>query len=480
VPVFDSGGSPVAGAAAHRAARGSALDLPAVLRAHPHAARAGEVTPVPFAADAPVLLLVGVGSGGRAELRLAAAAATRAARGHEVLVSVLAAERSAADVRAVAEASVLGGYAFGETSGRGDSAAGGKPGRVILLVDQPAQFREVVAQAEVVSRASWLARDLANTPALTKSPEWLAETAAATARGAGLRVRVRGAAELAAEGFGGLLGVGAGSARPPFLVEIGYAPERPGARHVVLAGKGITFDSGGLSLKSAEAMTGMKTDMSGAAAVLAAVAALAELGCAHRVTGLLALAENLPSGSALRPGDVIHHYGGRSVEVLNTDAEGRLVLADALAYADAKLAPDVLVDLATLTGAATQGLGRTHGALYASTDALADELVAAGAQSGERLWRMPLVEDYRDALEAEIADLRNIADPARGYGAGSITAALFLREFTGGRAWAHLDIAGPARSESRNGELTKGATGFGARLLAYWLAGLAGESSAAR
>jgi leucyl aminopeptidase len=195
---------------------------------------------------------------------------------------------------------------------------------------------------------------------------------------------------------------------------------------------------------------------------------LRSAGVGVRVTGLIAAAENMPSGSAMRPGDVIKHYGGKTSEVLNTDAEGRLVLADALAYADAVLAPDMVVDIATLTGAAKVALGLRHGALFATDDPLAVALTAAGGESGEPLWRMPLVEDYRAAIESEVADLSNIG--RLGFGAGSITAALFLREFAGDRPWAHLDVAGPARSTSDEGEISKGATGFGARLLLAWLA----------
>jgi leucyl aminopeptidase len=216
----------------------------------------------------------------------------------------------------------------------------------------------------------------------------------------------------------------------------------------------------------------MKTDMAGGAAVIAVMSALRDLGVRARVTGLVPAAENMPSGSAVRPGDVIRHYGGITSEVLNTDAEGRLVLADALAYADRKLRPDVMVDLATLTGAATLGLGRTHAALFATDDTLADELSAAGETSGDRVWHMPLVDDYRPSLDSNVADLRNIGDPDTHFSGGAIIAALFLREFTGGRRWAHLDIAGPGRSDKDDGELTKGGTGFGVRLLLRWLESL--------
>ncbi len=212
----------------------------------------------------------------------------------------------------------------------------------------------------------------------------------------------------------------------------------------------------------------MKTDMAAGGAVIAVLAALQDAGVTVRVTGLVAAAENMPGASAMRAQDVITHYGGRTVEVLNTDAEGRLVLADALAYADRHLDPDIVVDVATLTGAAALGLGRRHAALFSADEDLAASLLAAGESSGDRLWRMPLVEDYRSAMDSDVADLSNISrDPH--ISGGSITAALFLREFAGDRRWAHLDIAGPARADRDEHEVCKGATGFGARLLLRWL-----------
>jgi leucyl aminopeptidase len=238
---------------------------------------------------------------------------------------------------------------------------------------------------------------------------------------------------------------------------------------VVLVGKGITFDSGGLSLKRGDAMATMKTDMSGAAAVLATMTALGRVGVSRPVVGLLALAENMPSGTALRPGDVLGIAGGTTVEVVNTDAEGRLVLADALAHAVSTLDPAVLVDLATLTGAASVGLGRRHAALYSTDDTLASELLAAAVRSGEETWRMPLVEDYREALASDVADLSHVAQ-GKPVGAGSVTAALFLQRFTDGRPWAHLDIAGPARADADAFEVSRGGTGYGVRLLLEWLA----------
>ena len=333
----------------------------------------------------------------------------------------------------------------------------------------PAALQPALDTAGAVSSAVAAARDLVNTPPLQKSPQWLTDAAVALLDG--LTVRVRDESELAREGFGGLIGVGQGSTRPPRLVEASW--DGGGDRHVDLVGKGITFDSGGLSLKPNEGMQTMKGDMGGAAAVLAALRAVADLRLPLRVTVHAALAENLPSGTAQRPGDVLTQYGGRTVEVLNTDAEGRLVLADALAYADRVLDPDVVVDVATLTGAMPVALGKRHAGLFASDDELAAQLEAASHATGEALWRMPLVQDYRVALESPVADLRNVGDPKKKLQGGSITAALFLREFTGGRPWAHLDIAGPFWSGSDEDELRKGATGYGVRLLVRWLEQLA-------
>jgi leucyl aminopeptidase len=218
-------------------------------------------------------------------------------------------------------------------------------------------------------------------------------------------------------------------------------------------------------------MTAMKSDMAGAAAALAVINALPALNPNVRVTVLMAIAENALSGSSQRPSDVIKHYGGTTVEVINTDAEGRLVLADALAYADMNLDPDYLIDIATLTGAATLGLGRQYAAMYTRNMKLASALMAIGEANGDRVWHMPLIDEYTDALESDIADLNHTADKGD-YSAGSVTAALFLEKFAGNRNWVHLDIAGTARSESDSGENPKGGTGFGVRLLVDWITSL--------
>ncbi len=262
--------------------------------------------------------------------------------------------------------------------------------------------------------------------------------------------------------------MGQGSATPPRLVRLDHEPAgaTSATPRVVLVGKGITFDTGGLQVKPVDGMLGMKTDMSGSAIVLAVLAACRELEVPVRVTGLLALAENAFGGGSYRPSDVLVQYGGRTVEIGNTDAEGRIVMADALAYADAHLDPAYLVDVATLTGAARIALGRSVAPVFATDAVLSDALVAAGATTGETLWPMPLADTYRRALDSDVADLNHIAD---GVGGGAVTAALFLREFVGERRWAHLDIAGTGRSDVDAGISAKGATGFGTRLLLRWL-----------
>ena len=464
VPVSPAPDGPRVGAGADVVAA-LGLDAAAVLASRDAKADPGEVVAVPVARDGvDAVLLAGVGDGSTASLRKAAAAVVRRSSSSASLATTLASGRDATAVRAVAEALGLASYSFSRKSG----ASPAKLRTAAVVVDRARDARAAVEHAAAAVSAVHLARDLANTPSLEKSPQWMAEQARAVAERSGLQLRVRDEKQLAEEGFGGILAVGRGSARPPRLVELTYDPGRA-QTHVVLVGKGITFDAGGLSLKPRESMVAMKTDMAGGAAVIGAMSALRAVGATARVTALVPLAENLPSGGATRPGDVIRHYGGRTTEVLNTDAEGRLVLADALAYATSRLQPDVVVDLATLTGAATMGLGKRDAALFTTSAALRDQLTAAADVGGERLWPMPFVEDYRDALESEVADLRNIADPDRHYGGGAIIAALFLREFVDGADWAHLDIAGPARADSDEHEVTKGATGFGVRTLLRWL-----------
>ncbi|HEX2027997.1 MAG TPA: leucyl aminopeptidase, partial [Nitriliruptorales bacterium] len=331
---------------------------------------------------------------------------------------------------------------------------------------RPPSLRRGVDRGARFAAGARRARDLVNDPPATKRPPAFADRVRAEMHGSGVQVRVLDEADLQEGGYGGMLAVGQGSDAPPRLVELSYDPA--GARrHVALVGKGITFDSGGLSIKPAQSMMTMKMDMGGAAAVMATVAAAAELRLPVRLTGVMALAENMPSAHAQRPGDVYVARNGKTVEVLNTDAEGRLVLSDALAHASER-EPDAIVDVATLTGAVIVALGNRIGGLMASHDGLADALLAAGRRSGERLWRLPLPDDYRDDLKSEVADLKNIGKQGS---AGTVVAALFLREFVGdGIPWAHLDVAGLAWADEPYGYVRKGGTGAPVRTLLHWLA----------
>ncbi len=311
--------------------------------------------------------------------------------------------------------------------------------------------------------ATW-ARDLTNTRSGDKTPAWLAAQAACTLAPLGVDVVEHDAAWLAEQGFGGVLAVGGGSASAPRMIEAAWRPR--GARagtHLVLVGKGITFDTGGINRKTGTGMNTMYTDMAGGAAVLGALQAVATQCVPVRVTALVPAAENSLSGSAYRPGDVVRHFGGRTSEIDNTDAEGRLVLADALAYAAARLRPTAMIDIATLTGAMKIALGLRTGGIFATSDELAGELIAAGQRTDEPLWRLPMPVEYEAALDSPVADATNAPGNP-----GAITAALFLRAFVGDVPWAHLDIAGPARAGKDDGMFAKGATGNGARLLHAW------------
>jgi leucyl aminopeptidase len=313
------------------------------------------------------------------------------------------------------------------------------------------------------------ARDLVNTPSNTKNPAWLA--AEAGERLAGLddvTVRVLEPDDLRAGGFGGVLAVGGGSATPPRVIVASYRHPAAGAEHAVLVGKGITFDTGGINRKPGDSMTSMYTDMAGGAAVLGALSAVAEARLPVRVTALVPLAENAFGGASYRPGDIVRHVGGRTSEITNTDAEGRLVLADAIGYAAARLRPSAIVDIATLTGAMKVALGLRIGGLFATSDDLAAELAAAGTRTDEPLWRLPMPAEYLDSLDSPVADAVNAPGNP-----GGVTAALFLRPFAGQVPWAHLDVAGPARAAKDDGPMSRGATGFGARLLAAWVESVA-------
>ena len=425
---------------------------------------AGEITFFPRPLRRPArVVLAGIGAGDEAGWRAAGAAAARAVPDDQPLQVVLAGDETPAAVRGLAEGLWLGAYRYRDARDERRSA------EVRINTTNPDRYAQSLAQAHATARAAWLARDLTNTPSSIKNPAWFAEEASgAAAKYPGVTVRVRAGDELAR--FGGLRAVGGGSVSSPRFVEVSWAP--PTSRtHVVLVGKGITFDTGGISIKTREGMKLMKKDMGGAAAVLAATLGAAELGLPVRVTTLLPLAENAVSGSAYRPGDVITHYDGTTSESTNSDAEGRLVLADALGYAVAELDADVIIDLATLTGANSVALGKRTAGLHTGNDELAAALTEAGRAAGEQMWRMPLPDDYREMLRSDIADRHS--SPAGG-GAGMLTAALFLRDFLGDRAgvWAHLDMSAPSWADASELDLTRGATGWGARTLLRYLESL--------
>ena len=404
------------------------------------------------------IALVSMGKAEPNELRAAGAAIGRKLRGKSEVVFV-AVNFKSTQTKALLISANLGNFQW---SLKRDQ----KPSESQLYIPTD---DGVISAAQVISDAVNRARELIHTPSNIKNPEWIAKQAKRLANGT--KVEVLSGSAL--KEFGGLRAVGGSSPNPgPRFIKMTYSPRKPGAKHVVLVGKGITYDTGGISLKRPyDIMIPMKSDMAGVAACLAVMSALRDLKIETKVTALLMCAENALSGTAQRPSDVITHYGGKTVEVLNTDAEGRLVLADGLAYAVENLNPDFLIDIATLTGSATLGLGKQYAAMYSRDLKFVKQLKEAGEQSGDRVWHMPLVDDYVPALESDIADINHTADKYH-FNGGSITAALFLEQFVEGVTWAHLDIAGVGRAEADAGENPKGGTGWGVRLLLQWIGSL--------
>ena len=330
--------------------------------------------------------------------------------------------------------------------------------------DDTRKARRHLPIMEAGVEATHRVRDLANTPAGDLYPEAFAELAQKLAKHHKVAVEVMGAEELKKDGFNALLAVGQGSVRAPQVVKLDYIPKEAAKKHIVLVGKGVCFDSGGLSLKDAHNMENMKDDMTGAAIVLATVIAAAQAQGAVRVTGLIGLVENMPSGSSYKPGDVLRSRSGKTIEVLNTDAEGRLVLADLLNLASG-LGADHIVDLATLTGACAVALGDSVSGVFGTDQKLVERLLDAGAAAGEHLWQLPLVEEYRDGLKSSVADLKNVTGKRTG---GAITAALFLSEFVDHASWAHVDLSGNWSGSDRDFR-PQGATGEGPRWLLDWI-----------
>jgi leucyl aminopeptidase len=430
----------------------------------------GEVTKIPTFGKlaAPIVVAVGLGAETDEEaLRRAAGAALRSLAGSSSAALALPAT-TPGEVTAVTAGALLGNYSYlTYRTGNGHKLPVGD-----VTVVSGADAEPALRRAEVLAESVTLVRDLVNTPPSDLSPEVLAETAEQVGKDAGLSVEVLDEEALVEGGYGGIAGVGQGSVNPPRLVRLAY--RHPEATHTIaFVGKGITFDSGGLSLKPAEAMDWMKSDMGGAGAVLGALKAIARLAPRTNVVGYLAIAENMPSGTAQRPSDVLTMYGGKTVEVLNTDAEGRLVMADAIVRAGED-DPDLIVDVATLTGAQLVALGTRTAGVMANDDAVRDLVVAAAGRAGEAVWPMPLPEELRKGLDSAVADIANISDERWG---GMLSAGVFLKEFVPeGVRWAHLDIAGPAFHKGEPyGYTPKGGTGAAVRTLVQLVEDVAAE-----
>jgi len=422
------------------------------------------------------VLLVGIGAGTEVQswYRLADVTVVRARdlKATSAALSVPAGLLSPRVAELVIEGVYLSTYVFDRLKSAPDFRTPRLQQLAFLATDTEAELRHALTRARSIADATCYARDLINLPAAIVTPAYLADEAKRVAKEQQLSVRILDVRGIKRAGMGALLGVAQGSAQPPCFIELGYEPRgggtRPrGRKRIALAGKGITFDSGGLSIKPAEAMQVQKRDMAGGAAVLAAMRALRDLGVSAEVRAYIPATENMPGGRAIKPGDVVRAFNGKTIEVLNTDAEGRLVLADALSYA-AAAKPEVLIDLATLTAAVRTALGNRYAAIMGTDSALVQALIAAGRDCAEHLWELPLVPEYRADLDSTVADIKNIGDG----GAGTIVAGLFLREFTGGIPWAHIDFSSTAFADKPFVNHPRGATGFGVRTLLRYLRAL--------
>jgi leucyl aminopeptidase len=414
--------------------------------------KSGQVLTLPHDGAA-ALLLVGLGEEpGFEAIRSAAGNAVRAVKTGRAVTNLNQMPIEGA-TRAVVEGAALGGYQYRGYKTEGEPLA-------IETIELIGADEAEVAAALIGTDATILARDWVNAPAADMAPATLASSIESAARAAGLAVEIWEEERIREEGLGALLGVAAGSERPPRLVILEYRPETA-ASHLGLVGKGITFDSGGLSIKTAPYMEEMKDDMSGAAVVSAATIAIARLGLPVEVTAVAPLTDNAIGGNATRPGDVLRPVTGPTIEVLNTDAEGRLILADGLGIVR-RYDPDLIVDVATLTGAARVALGDKIAAVFGSDPEVSSRVLAAASRAGEQFWELPLFKEYKKGIESDIADLKNISGSRYG---GAITAAVFLSQYVGEAAWAHLDIAGPARWRETAGEQVKGASGVAVRTL---------------
>lgn len=440
----------------------------ALLKGRGFEARVGQVQIVGHDGKA-LVAAVGVGSADDVDARVirrAGAALVRAARRQKnIASSLLAALPEDADAATVASAAqahaegvVIGAYKYNELKNDGST---NDVASVAVVGTGGAKVKDALVLGAKIGSAVGMARDLVNEPGGSLTPVKMAGIASRMAKREKLKIKVMDLAAIKKAKFGGVLGVNRGSTQHPRFVELTYQPKGKAKGHLVLVGKGITFDAGGLSIKSGTGMMTMKCDMAGAAAVIAAMSAVPAIAPKAKVTAYVPMTDNMLGGDATRPGDVLTIRNGKTVEVLNTDAEGRLVLADALSLAS-ETKPDAIIDLATLTGAAVAALGQQYAALMDTNDPFAQQVSAAADRADEKLWRMPLPSEYRSQLDSSVADLKNIGTS---YG-GSLTAGLFLKEFVAdGIPWAHLDIAGPAWTDVDSGMRTKGGTGYGVRLL---------------
>jgi len=367
-------------------------------------------------------------------------------------------------LRAVMEGAYLGNHVFDRYKQEKETRPLARVD-VVVPASSAARYRRLPAETRTVCGGTLMAREWVDLPSNAKPPVELAALIAREAKSQGLGVEVLGERELRRKNMGALLAVAAGSSNRPAMVVLRH---KAGQRRppVVLVGKGVTFDSGGINIKTGESLVDMKGDMAGAAAVAATLIAAARLNLKRHLIGVIPLVENMVSGRSTRPGDIVQTFIGKTVEVANTDAEGRLILIDALAYAEWRFKPEVLIDVATLTGACVVALGERIAGVFAKDEALQADIVAAGRRTHERCWPMPLPEDYKELLKSSYADISNM--PATRYGA-AISAALFLSQFVGKTRWAHIDIAGPAFHKKGNAYCGPGGTGFGVRLLMDWL-----------
>ena len=421
----------------------------------------------------PARLVVIAGSGKKSEfnldkLRNLVAECVRALRKHNCKVAAVIMQNDGAggaapdaSAQAITEGSLLGAYQYNRHRTKPDDEH--DIGMMLLVGQAGSRIKQLeygIERGRIIAGAVSLARDMVNEPANHMTPVHMAKIAGEVAAENGLEITILDREHMLKEKMGALLGVARGTSEPPKFIILSYRGAPSGKAALGLVGKGLTFDSGGISLKTQEYMSDMKGDMAGGAAVIAAIGAIAGLKLKINVTAIIPATENLPGGRALKPGDVLKASNGKTIEVVNTDAEGRLILADALSYAVSQgISP--IIDLATLTGACHVALGDAYAGVFTNNQALLDKVVRAGKECGENLWQLPLPEEYKEFNKSDVADIKN----SGGRYGGAITAALFLQEFVGATPWVHMDIAGPFMTDKARGLLVKGATGFGVRTL---------------